>query len=69
MFQKTYILNWDTEINFYQGFYIRYGRFLDHIINQQGDGMGEAAGTAGRRQMGRLVVDASLVRRNLRCLE
>jgi hypothetical protein len=39
-FQQTYILNWATEINFYQGFYIRYGRFLDHIINQQGDGMG-----------------------------
>jgi len=39
-FQETLVFNWAAEINIYQGFYIRYGRFLDKIINQQGSGMG-----------------------------
>ncbi|MDH4466700.1 MAG: hypothetical protein QE271_01470 [Bacteriovoracaceae bacterium] len=38
--EETYILNWATEINFFRGFYFRYGRFLDRIINQQGYGTG-----------------------------
>jgi hypothetical protein len=39
-FQETLVLNWAVEVNVYQGVYIRYGRFLDKIMNQQGNGMG-----------------------------